>query len=124
MTRSNDPERREQHDRRPVPHHHRKESPGGVPQWVLITVILVVTSAWVTNFLVSVFNNDYHPPGTVNTAFITIVGTILVNAAARYRGSNSNKNDNNTDEERPTPPRPRPRLDDEDDNYRDGERAR
>lgn len=122
VTRSREPEREEERQ----PHHHearhsrrKRESPGGVPQWVLITVILVVTSAWVTNFLVSVFNSNYHPPGSVNTAFITIVGTILVNAAARYRGSNGNKNEEN--DQRSVPRRPRPRYEDEADNYGDGD---
>lgn len=87
---------------------HRRDSPGGVPQWVLITIMFLITAAWITNFLISVFNPHYQPPGQINTAFITIVGAILVNAAARYKGSTNGNGNNDSDDDHDEEDRPRP----------------
>lgn len=55
--------------------------PGGlvkVPDWLVNTLVIAVTLAWLASITASLFVPSYEAPGAINLAFSSIVGGVLL----------------------------------------------
>ncbi len=50
-----------------------------LPNWLVYTLVCIITGVWVANFAVAVFNPNYKPPEEINLIFSTVVGALLLN---------------------------------------------
>lgn len=55
--------------------------------WVVPFVVVVVTSVWVTSFLVDAFSVNYDPPSSIYPIMTAVIGLL---GASRLKGGNSN----------------------------------
>lgn len=61
-----------------------KPAPGfSVPQWVLVTLVSIVTVVWAGSLVLDAFVKSYDPPATISLAFMAVVSALLGSGVVR-----------------------------------------
>lgn len=54
-----------------------------VPQWVLVTLVSIVTVVWAGSLILDAFVKSYDPPATISLAFMAVVSALLGSGVVR-----------------------------------------
>ena len=49
-----------------------------LPTWLIYTLVVIITAAWVTSFIASFVIKGYNPPESINLLFSTVIGALLL----------------------------------------------
>jgi hypothetical protein len=56
-----------------------------VPNWLVYSLVIVITVVWVVSFAASLIIRGYDPPESVNLLFSSFVGGLILQAASKRR---------------------------------------
>ncbi len=54
-----------------------------VPQWVMVTLVSIVTVVWAGSLVLDAFVKSYDPPATISLAFMAVVSALLGSGVVR-----------------------------------------
>ncbi|GGF39224.1 hypothetical protein [Williamsia phyllosphaerae] len=72
-------------------------SSGGfsVPQWVIVTLVSIVTVVWAGSLILDAFVKSYDPPATISLAFMAVVSALLGSGVVRSLPRRKGRDDEN-----------------------------